>query len=212
MSHIVVDVREKALRALLPEAETRTLIVGDVIISDGKLVIERKSSADISASIIDGRFQEQSLRLGQCASHVIYLIEGRLIDQRSITAVASLALHKNFCVLQSESVEQTAELIRALAKKSVTAEFLPVAHSYAKFVVSPVKKNNITRENMCEIMLSTVPGVGRGYAKIVAAVHPSIFDLVCAMRADSTCLDDLKVSNGKKLGSDVKRALYLYLA
>ena len=61
---------------------TENLPLGDIIIcnDDGKekVIIERKSLADLAASIRDGRYKEQSFRLNQCElpnHHIYYLIE-----------------------------------------------------------------------------------------------------------------------------------------
>lgn len=56
-----VDARERALAALLPEARTRELGTGDARV--GRFVVERKTVADLCASVRDGRWRDQLARL-----------------------------------------------------------------------------------------------------------------------------------------------------
>ena len=52
--------------------QTETLPIGDIIICDGeteKLIIERKTLADLQSSIKDGRYEEQSYRLNGLNHH-----------------------------------------------------------------------------------------------------------------------------------------------
>ena len=63
---------------------SENLPVGDIIIADNleeKLIIERKTLADLASSIKDGRYAEQSYRLNGLSHpnhNIIYLIEGDL--------------------------------------------------------------------------------------------------------------------------------------
>ncbi len=63
---VFLDYRETGLRDLLPGAESRPLPVGDVLVCcEGlpRLLLERKTAADLAASIVDGRWKEQTARL-----------------------------------------------------------------------------------------------------------------------------------------------------
>jgi ERCC4-type nuclease len=130
MSHILLDTREFALMPLLTESTVKSLHAGDAIVAcgDRRVVIERKTIADLIASIHDGRFHEQFVRLAVENAPVVYIIEnsrgGIPPEHRKkvSSALGTLAVHKGFYVLHSESVEQTAELIQALAHKVGTAE------------------------------------------------------------------------------------------
>ena len=64
---------------------SENLHLGDIIICDDKgnekIIVERKSLADLAASIRDGRYKEQGFRLNQSSlhnHHIYYLIEGDL--------------------------------------------------------------------------------------------------------------------------------------
>ena len=61
---------------------SENLPLGDIILCDDngveRVIIERKSLADLASSICDGRYKEQSFRLNQCSTHnhnIYYLVE-----------------------------------------------------------------------------------------------------------------------------------------
>ena len=91
---IKVDYREKKLISNLRRLRdmydyekiticVENLPIGDIVILDEndeeKLIIERKTLSDLSSSIKDGRYVEQSYRLNGESIHnhnIVYLIEG----------------------------------------------------------------------------------------------------------------------------------------
>ena len=91
---------------------SETLPLGDIIINDGTndcVIIERKTFADLAASIKDGRYEEQSYRLNGLPHHnhnIIYLIEGDInrfnafkerIDKQTLySAMFSINYFKGF--------------------------------------------------------------------------------------------------------------------
>ena len=113
---------------------TGNLPIGDIIICDDKqeerIVIERKSIRDLSASIKDGRYEEQSYRLNGLHHdnhNIIYLIEGDLngknsfkdrIDKITIySAMFSLNHYKGFSVLRTFTQDETSLVICNMAYK-----------------------------------------------------------------------------------------------
>ena len=114
--------------------QTETLPIGDIIICDGeteKLIIERKTLADLQSSIKDGRYEEQSYRLNGLNHHnhnIIYLIEGNLNHTNRFTsgvtekltlfsAMFSLNYYKGVSIFRSFSLEETATIICNMAYK-----------------------------------------------------------------------------------------------
>ena len=110
----------------------RVLPLGDVLLLDKNdreiLLFERKSLADLLASIKDGRYEEQSYRLihssGLCPHHIVYVIEGMISQLRGpkekkivYSAMTSLGVFKGYSVLRTSSVQETAELLLAIADK-----------------------------------------------------------------------------------------------
>jgi ERCC4-type nuclease len=146
------------------------------------LVIERKSLTDLVASIKDGRYEEQSYRLlnsSEMPPHsIVYLVEGMFSTLRNPTdkkiiqsAITSLAFFKGFSIQRTATLQETAEWLIHLAEKigkelgkgrelwncSPLVKYGDAA-DYCS-VVKKVKKENITPENIGEIMLCQIPGI-----------------------------------------------------
>lgn len=148
---VKIDTRESALfqqlltlKTSVPtfhglQFKTEQLPIGDVIVQqDGidRLVIERKSIADLMSSIKDGRYEEQSYRLNGLPHpnhNIIYLLEGEItskpnrytkeptsastINQMAYSALFSLNYYKGFSVFRSFHLLETALLICTMAYK-----------------------------------------------------------------------------------------------
>lgn len=74
---------------------------------------------------------------------------------------------------------------------------------YAGVVFSRVKKNNITPQNIGEIMLATIPGVSAAAAAVIMAPFGTLSALVQALLQNRTALHDLELmlpnKNGKRI-------------
>ena len=269
-----LDVREKKLIELINAAnsgynftiKTENLDLGDIIICDDDetelLLIERKSLADLAASIKDGRYSEQSYRLNSYSLHnhnIIYLIEGNLsmfgvnyhsnynrnqrINKKSLqSSILTLLYYKGFSVLRTMSIEETSELLLQMCDKigrektkktafyslpsrnrnnnngennnnsentvqstnetnigtgkitnlDLVIDSKPVEKRYSE-VVKKVKKENITLDNIGEIMLSQIPGVSNAGAISIMKKYCSIDNLIDCLRENPKCLDDIKI-------------------
>ena len=125
------------------EIKSERLPLGDIILHDptqgqglGRdiVIFERKTRADLAASIRDGRYKEQSFRLIETAAatgfhthNIVYIIEGDLsrYDERHSritktalqSAMVSLMYYKGFSVVRTMNVGETAELILNFADK-----------------------------------------------------------------------------------------------
>lgn len=112
--------------------ESAVLPIGDILIKtdEGKdvMIVERKTLADLLASIKDGRYEEQSHRLkyasGFPAHNVVYIIEGMLSTLKTfmekklvISAIASLNYFKGFSVFRTSGVQETADTLIYMADK-----------------------------------------------------------------------------------------------
>ena len=113
---------------------TENLPLGDIILCDDlgqeKAIIERKSLADLAASIRDGRYKEQSFRLNQCDLHnhqIYYLVEGDLRfykpfkgspDKKALlSAMTSMSYFKGFSLYRTMNLEESAEWLLQFAVK-----------------------------------------------------------------------------------------------
>lgn len=137
------DDREHGLRELLPQWPIAHLPVADIWIgvsqdappsSESKnpgIMIERKSAADLEASILDGRYREQRSRLMTYATerkaHVAYIIEGELdrlgatlAKQALMKHITRLALRYKIAVFQTACLKETAELCALLRDQWTT--------------------------------------------------------------------------------------------
>jgi ERCC4-type nuclease len=247
---LVVDEREttiyEKIQQLLtdpPETQSALQVVkevlplGDFIIktTDDRTVaiVERKSLADLLASIKDSRYEEQSYRLSNSdefsPSQVIYIIEGALNTLRTpkerrlvYSVITSLHFFKGFRPLRTSSYQETAELLVAMTDKiarnlqrgvplfrgepantnptHTTNEEnpRPVETAYCS-VVKKVKKENITQENIGEIMLCQVPGISAVTAVAIMKHFTSFYHLLESCKNDPKCLENMKYESGGKM-------------
>jgi len=123
------------------EIKSERLPLGDIILHDPRqgqqkdiVIFERKTLADLAASIRDGRYKEQSFRLIETAAatglhkhNIVYIIEGDLAryDERHTqitrtalqSAMVSLMYYKGFSVVRTMNVGETADFILHFADK-----------------------------------------------------------------------------------------------
>ena len=242
------------------------LPIGDIIICDDKqeerIVIERKSISDLSSSIKDGRYEEQSYRLNGLPHenhNIIYLIEGDLngknsfrdrIDKITIySAMFSLNHYKGFSVLRTFTQDETSLVICNMAYKlhkcdlenkksyyqpskylsvknndnnaeteentnlnnleksesnlslSLAADENNEATSSDKdycSVVKKVKKENITPDNIGEIMLCQIPGISSVTAIAILKEFKTLPQLLEKIKEDGgECLNNISYTNTK---------------
>jgi ERCC4-type nuclease len=255
---IKIDVRERELIDLVNkqianypniQVEVTTLPIGDIIIcldnSYELVIIERKSVADLAASIKDGRYEEQSYRLNGLNHHnhnIIYLIEGdinkfgsfndRMIKSTLYSAMFSINYYKGFSLMRSFSLVETATIICNMASKLAkehdkgkigyylninninndtisndtisnntnASENTEVLDKAYVSVVKKVKKDNITPENIGEIMLCQIPSISSTTALAVLQKFKTISELIKQIElCGEECLNDILTTdaNGK---------------
>jgi len=256
---IKIDTRESALlQMILTQTSTipvfknikiksETLPIGDIIINDDtedKLIIERKSIADLLSSIKDGRYEEQSYRLNGLNQHnhnIIYLIEGdvnkpnRFKSDNAVekltaySAMFSLNYYKGFSVFRSFSMEETANIVCNMAYKigkdltknpyyqnkipieipinesgdieQVTttdySDEVQVTDKDYVGVVKKVKKDNITPDNIGEIMLCQIPGISSVTALAIMEKYKTIPNLIKELEINNDSMKDLSYTNTK---------------
>jgi ERCC4-type nuclease len=134
-----LDTRESELIRLLNGVEgvtVKQLPVADIWIgvlesgqiSEGVIIIERKSIRDLEGSILDGRYREQRGRiLSYCQENKtqpMYILEGslssstgRLQKKAIMKFINRLIFHYQIPVVQTASVHETAEIINALLEQ-----------------------------------------------------------------------------------------------
>ena len=215
------------------QVTVEALPLGDIILTENdtdKVIIERKSLADLLASIKDGRYEEQSYRLNGMQGHAnhntIYLIEGdvnkinNLKNERmtAYSAMFSLNYYKGFSVFRTFNIDETALFICNTAAKMIrTTDKLP--YYQIKFLqqtdgdtvtepqvntskdyvglVKTVKKDNITPDNIAEIMLCQIPGISAATAISIMEKFKTLSNLITSVEADPTCLNNIYNTTAK---------------
>ena len=225
--------------------ESKNLPLGDISINDKddiKLLIERKSISDLISSITDGRYEEQSFRLNslELPNHnIIYLIEGdfRKINQFQkksfekltlYSTVLSLNYYKGFSVIRTFDLEETAIFIlNSFYKMNKQANNRLPYYSLNSYetehisskdyvnVVKKVKKENVTPENINEIMLCQIPGISSITAKAILEKFHSINDIILALKENNSCMIDIHVESksgkARKINKKTGEILINYL-
>jgi ERCC4-type nuclease len=218
--NLCVDYREKAILSRL-KADTKTLILGDVCIEkDGQdvVIIERKTVADLAASICDGRYQEQSFRLLESTlppHRIVYVIEGSLDSPQSITkkallsSIMSLWFTKGFSVVQTASIDETVEFIEQLYEKTCKEPADPKEYVTTLKIK---KKDKLTPETVDILMLSQIPNISTVTAKAILHTYTTIFALTQALKENPECLATFTHGEkNRKLAKNVISNLKLFL-
>jgi len=148
---------------------------------------------------------------------------GSLDKQTLYSAMFSINYYKGFSLMRSESVDETANIIFNMAHKLgkdtskqafysnslsntdsnnlVTVDTSAVKEADKDYcaVIKKVKKDNVTAENIGEIMLCQIPGVSSASALAIFEQFKTLPNLIKCIEADNTCLDKIctKDANGK---------------
>jgi ERCC4-type nuclease len=301
---IKVDIREQEMFKLIkyyleisPSYKNITIVsenlpLGDVIICDEnnieRMIIERKSIRDLSSSIKDGRYEEQSYRLNGTpfSNHnIIYLIEGDLnskflfkdrIDKISLySAMFSLNHYKGFSVLRTFTIDETSLVICNMAYKmkkcdvenkkpyyknkvellqSEQPQILPEDEGVISeetgltgcendgasdgvnksnqdnnetqvneanetnetnetnekdycSVVKKVKKENVTPQNIGEIMLCQIPGISSVSAIAILKEFQTLPNLLDKLKENNDCLNNVSYLNSKNQSRKINKTV-----
>ena len=211
---------------------SETLPLGDIIINDESndcIIIERKTLSDLSASIKDCRYEEQSYRLNGLQHHnhnIFYLIEGDLFNsnnsydlkQTLYSAMFSINYFKGFSVIRSINIDETSIMVCNMAYKvgvglksnkigyynfqkeeEINSSKNNVTEKDYCTVIKKNKKENITKENIGEIMLSQIPGISTSSSLAVLQHFKTLPNLIKSINEDENCLNNILITdiNGK---------------
>lgn len=203
------------------------IILSDATTNEDKVIIERKTLVDLAASIKDGRYSEQSYRLNGLNHpnhNIIYLIEGDLtrlsmfkskMDKQTLySSMFSIIYYKGFSLMRSNTLEESATILCNMAFKLLKSEDKKPYYAQQQqqpqnadldeqteycSVVKRVKKENVTKGNISNIMLCQIPGISDVTANAIFKKFNTISELILAIHADPTCMNDIKatMANGK---------------
>ena len=245
---LIFDERETSLYDMCVQSdiklycEKKVLPLADILITnDDETIVyvyfERKSVADLLASIKDGRYAEQSYRLSNCCENmhnIVYLIEGMLPPKDKklvVSCIASLNYFKGFSVHRTVSMQETAFYLMAYADKlarefakgsnaynyvtsnteSVSTEsVLPASVTNYTSVVKVQKKANITPENIGQLFLMQIPGISSTIALEIMKPFKSFLEFVEHVKQNPAYLDNIRIGS-RKLGSNVVKSIQSYI-
>ena len=228
---IEIDSRERDLIKMFEfynyPITTLSLKLGDVVIN--KNIVERKTLNDLSASIKDGRYKEQSFRLQKALEEnykVYYMIEGNIdlytgsIPKESlIRAMFSLTL-KGFQVISTKNTKETAYFLiqfsEKLKKIRPTKNVSVNVYEENNGIVSKQKNTNITKDNISIFMLCQIPGISVVTASILMDNFKHITPMIEEMKKNTLLLDEFeyinpKNGNSKKLNKNIIQNLKEFL-
>jgi len=229
---VYLDYREYLLLRLAPTFKSISPPVGDLWIGDlsgtdlmaGGVILERKTGADLEASIMDGRYKEQRGRLlAYAAQHKVavgYVIEGvldrldgRLTESALLKHITRMQFHHRIPVIQTASPRETLQIASLMEEQwvkdktqfswnctdgSVTT---PVAASYVK---------SACRDSPDAFLLGVLTqcrGVSEGLARLIVAQYSSLEKLMVATADELATVGD-PTNPKRKVGKAVAERLY----
>lgn len=177
---------------------TENLLLGDIHITYANIthIFERKTLQDLQASIIDGRYKEQKVRLLSTTpqKYITYIIEGDTILSpnsyaKNKSMIQSAYLHTlfrdNIRIIYTKNIEETTTLILLIATKILDRpdRFLYEEYTadkcYTDFVKLKKKKIDNIDTKTCFIMqLSQIPMISNVIAKNIYSKYTSMGNLV----------------------------------
>jgi ERCC4-type nuclease len=187
---LYIDYRERSLwdECLLllqeyPEIkmESSNLKLGDMMYD--KVIIERKTWADLEASIKDKRYTEQSFRLQESMKEgyrVYYWLEGDLSSYHGSLPTETLRktmfglMDKGFFVVQTKNCQESARfLLECVEKWNKPTDKM----TYEESCVTKQKQKHLTRDNISLFMLSQIPSISVKTAEILLSKYGHIREL-----------------------------------
>jgi ERCC4-type nuclease len=225
---VKIDYREHALIALLQQRgavahlEVGPLDIGDIHIGT-ELVLERKTEADMCASIRDGRWREQKERLdllkatdpnvqvGFLIEQVVEPAKRAALDFNMLQAALVNTLFRDHSlVLYSECLTQTAEYIELLAKKVANGDFHKQRVSSLQIEAGLLKKK-LGKTEYTQLVLAAIPRVSLDIAKHIVALYPTLDALLQAFKTTGPDLLADIALNKRRLGSKLSNDIYSFL-
>jgi ERCC4-type nuclease len=226
MAVIYVDTRECKLRELLEKNGavfvTKALELGDILIEHPKrqILIERKTIADFHASITDGRYKNQKLRLlewrnkaDEGRKNIIYLFEEKHGDNKDRAywgALVNMILRDNIGVIQCDGMVRTAQIITDIKKKLDEDKFDELEGGGQNISLEGYAKGKYNTPKHCYLgQLSLIPGVSPAMAEKIAEKYPNMRALLDGM--DVKELGNIRISEKRRLGDKLAEKIRTYI-
>ena len=183
----------------------KQLEVGDVhIVAENGLllVFERKTGADLTSSIKDGRYREQKRRMAEATAphHITYIIESKerctlpqsVLDGMTVNTMYRDGMH----IIYTKDIADTAEWILKVARKVAAdpGKFMSQTQggSYIESVkIKSRKIDNIDIRTCYLLQLGQIPGVSSRIAEAIAQIYPTMYGFVKAINECDNPTQDL---------------------
>ena len=229
MEYIVkVDNREKDLIKIL-ETKGHTFVyenldLGDIqfiddITKEIIIIIERKTYADLSSSIKDGRYKEQKERLLHSIKNnvrKIVLLEGNDLNTFTLShktfdsVIINTLIRDNIHIYMSKSKDDTIIFIENIMqnlpkyydnlKKEIIENELKTFNNTCKII----KKDNITYSICFRNMLSQIPGVSLTIANVYSEKYRNMANFIIKLK-EETRDKAIEIISEEKHGTSKRR-------
>ena len=210
------------------------LLLGDIHITYNNSlthIFERKTLADLQASILDGRYKEQKARLLSNISqkYITYIIEGDNILSSNVYAknksmIQGAYLHTmfrdNIRILYTKNIVETTTLILLISTKILDKpdkfiyEEYTADKCYTDFVKLKKKKIDNIDQRTCFVMqLSQIPMISNVIAKNIYTKYKSMGNLIQSLlpfeSAEQKIKDLCKLDGiGKEKAANIVKYLF----
>ena len=223
---LCIDYRERSLleecQKILSEypnvkIESSNLKLGDMMV--GQSIMERKTWADLEASMKDKRYTEQSFRLQEAVKEgfrVYYWLEGDLslyhgsIPKENLRKAMFGLMEKGFFVLQTKDCKDTARYLMEFMEKKPCESL-----TYEESCVTKQKQKHITRDNISLFMLCQIPAISMKTAQILMEKYGHLNQLFRRLDENLNEFEEFsyeKDGKPKKLNKNVIQNLKSYLS
>ena len=234
IKNIHIDTRECKLRELLEKNGTpfvtKPLELGDILIEHPKrqILIERKTIADFNASLTDGRYKNQKLRLLEwrnkigggeadgktCArKNVVYLFEEKTGDNKDRAywgALVNMIIRDNIGAIQCDGLTRTAQVIADIKKKLDEDKFDELEGGSRNISLEGYAKGKYNTPKNCYLgQLSLIPGISSAIAEKIAEKYPNMRALLDDM--DVKTLGNIRITEKRRLGDKLAEKIHSYI-
>ena len=148
--NLIIDNRENSLIKILETNndtfEKKNLEIGDIqYVENDKLIyiIERKTINDLGASIKDGRYKEQKMRLlSNNNNNIYYILEGNInncttLNRKALLgSIINMLFRDNIRIIFSENINDTYNIILQIQNKYNIGKFKKIENSLDNYTSS----------------------------------------------------------------------------
>ena len=231
IKHVIIDYREKSLiekiNSLL-EIKTENLPIADIVFKTDNTIdycIERKTLADLSSSIKDGRHTDQMKRILECVSSnkCIYLIEGIIpsvgkINNISLSTIYGTIINKmlrdGIFVVRTNNILESVTFIKELGNRYLEGKLNYKNEKTSIQYNVPRKKGDITIVNCFANQLANIPSISSVKVNAIQEKFKSIRELIIFLEKEDDklkYLENIKLKNGRNLGKSSSTKILFFL-